>query len=123
MTDKKVRKISFAVYAILVLCPLIATSLGFTFLPVKTTYADVLPLAVLQGLFVVWFAGIVAAFLLPIIKRVQEDKEKEVSNILFGSATLLVSALISVFLIGMSGFAYLFYIGLRMGTFHAIILQ
>lgn len=113
-----IRTISFILYFILVFCLIFATLSGFTFLPLSIINTDNIPLSMLSVFYVIWFIGILLSFLLPIIKRLQEEKGKETSDILFGSGTLLIFALLSFIVIFFSIISYLFYIGLRTGNFH-----
>lgn len=120
MKEKKyIRMFSLVLYILLVFCLIFSILSGFTFLPINLINTDTIPLFILSLFYVTWFISISSSFLLPIIKRLQEQKEKVTSNILFGSGTLLVLALFSLIVFFFSIISYLFYVGLRTGTFHA----
>jgi len=112
----RIRTISFILYTVLVLCLIFATLSGFTLSIINT---DTIPLFILSTFYIIWYISILYSFLLPIIKRLQEEKGKESSDILFGSGTLLVFALLSLIVVFFSTISYLFYIGVRTGNFHS----
>jgi len=115
----RIRTISFILYTVLVLCLIFATLSGFTFLPLSIINTDTIPLFILSTFYIIWYISILYSFLLPIIKRLQEEKGKESSDILFGSGTLLVFASLSLIVVFFSTISYLFYIGVRTGNFHS----
>ena len=115
----RIRTISFILYTVLVLCLIFATLSGFTFLPLSIINTDTIPLFILSTFYIIWYISILYSFLLPIIKRLQEEKGKESSDILFGSGTLLDFALLSLIVVFFSTISYLFYIGVRTGNFHS----
>lgn len=119
MKKQKIRVISIILYALLGFCILASIILGLNFVSLKTFYAKYVPISILNGFYIVWFLVILFSFALPVIKRIREEQEKPVSNILFGSGTLLISALLSTFVFFFSTFMFLFYVSLRCGGFHA----
>lgn len=116
---KYIKTISLILYVLLVICLIFSILSGFAFPPIGIFNTDTIPLFILSLFYVTWFISILSSFLLPIIKRLKEKKGKQTSNILFGSGTLLVLALFSLIVFFFSMISYLFYIGLRTGTFHA----
>ncbi|WP_461810899.1 hypothetical protein [Faecalimonas sp.] len=120
MKQRKYLKTASAIlYVALTLCLIFSTLSGLSLLPITVINTDSIPLFILSAFYIIWFICIVVSFLLPIIKRVLEEKGKETTNILFGSGTLLVFTLFSLFMIFFSTISYLFYMGLRTGHFHS----
>lgn len=120
MKQRKYLKTTSAIlYVALTLCLIFSTLSGLSLLPISFINTDSIPLFILSAFYILWFICIAISFLLPILKRILEEKGKETSNILFGSGTLLIFALFSLFMIFFSTISYLFYVGLQTGHFHA----
>lgn len=121
MKKGKIRSISYVLWLLLIFCMFLTIGFGFSGIPIPRIFieTDNIPLFVLNIFFGIWFLSILSSFALPVIKRLREEKGEEVSEILFGSGILATAALFSLIVFMISVFSYLFYIGLRCGTFHA----